>query len=328
MRASTHGYLPLTRARGEVQDAPSRIEATVLHNQACGTHSVDGTQALVGSLVDAGVPLDQVALALHLDADELLRYRQRGGLLDQVDGTYGSRRSPRAAARPARARYAGRVSTPIPPAPPAAPTPRPAAPTTSPAGGPAPFDCSALAIQALGIAQQTHFYQDPLSTQGEQFSRAVDQLAGLPQFEVVAAEAAAEFLKVKAAQADLHWTRFGLRGGTYLTLLPLLLVFVTAETPRAQLISGLGLLLGLGLFLAGAFSDPLQQDLKTAEALLKAAVKRHPQRTAVPSVAQAIDPMAVERKMRQQHRRVTAAVSLLIVLFCGVVMFLGWSMRA
>ena len=60
----------------------------MLHNQARGTHSVDGTQALVDSLVDAGVPLDQVALALHMDADELLRYRQRGGLLDQVDGAY------------------------------------------------------------------------------------------------------------------------------------------------------------------------------------------------------------------------------------------------
>lgn len=64
------------------------IEATVLHNQARGTHSVDDTQALVGSLVEAGVPLDQVALALHMDADELLRYRQRDGRLDQIDGTY------------------------------------------------------------------------------------------------------------------------------------------------------------------------------------------------------------------------------------------------
>lgn len=39
--------------------------------------SVDGKQALADSLVDAEVPLDQVAL--HLDADEL-RYRQRGGV--------------------------------------------------------------------------------------------------------------------------------------------------------------------------------------------------------------------------------------------------------
>ena len=31
--------------------------------------SVDGKQALVDSLVDAGVPLNRVALALHLDTD-------------------------------------------------------------------------------------------------------------------------------------------------------------------------------------------------------------------------------------------------------------------
>jgi len=199
----------------------------------------------------------------------------------------------------------------------------PVSPTTSPAGGLAPFDCSALAIQALGLAQQTHFNQDPLSTQGEQFSRTVDQLVSMPQFEVVAAEAAAEFLKVKAAQADLNWTRFGLRGGTYLTVLPLLLVFVTADTARTQLISGLPLLLGMGAFLAGAFSDPLQQDLKTAEALLKAAVKRHPHLTAVPAVTRTIDPAAVERRVRQQHRRVTAALTILIVVVGAASIFLA-----
>ncbi|MFN4253318.1 hypothetical protein [Deinococcus sp.] len=201
-------------------------------------------------------------------------------------------------------------------------------PPTNPASSSAPFDCSPLALEALGTAQQLHLNQDPLSTQGERFSRAVDQVVSAPQFEIVAAEAAAEFLKVKAAQADLHWTRFGLRGGTYLTLLPLLLVFVTAETPRTQLISGLGLVLGLALFLAGAFSDPLQQDLKAAEALLKAAVKRYPQLKTVPAVTRTIiDLEAVERRVRQQHRRVTVAVGLLIVGFGAAVMFLAWSTR-
>ncbi len=100
-------------------------------------------------------------------------------------------------------------------------------------------------------------------------------------------------------------------------------MFVTAETQRAQLISGLG----LGLFLAGAFSDPLQQDLKTAEALLKAAVKRHPQLKSVPAVTRTIDLAAVERRARQQHRRVTAAVGLLIVLFGAAVLFLAVNTR-
>lgn len=88
VRASTHGYLPVTTARGDRQDVASRIEATVLHNEARGSHSVQGTQDLVEALLAQGVALDDVGRALGMDADELLRYRQRGGLLDGVGETY------------------------------------------------------------------------------------------------------------------------------------------------------------------------------------------------------------------------------------------------
>jgi len=46
--------------------------------------SVNGTQALL----DAKMLLDQVELALHMDAHELLRYHLRGSLLAEVDGIY------------------------------------------------------------------------------------------------------------------------------------------------------------------------------------------------------------------------------------------------
>ncbi|MCD0166802.1 hypothetical protein [Deinococcus sp. 12RED42] len=40
------------------------------------------------ALLVQGMALDDVGRALGMDADELLRYRQRGGLLDGVCETY------------------------------------------------------------------------------------------------------------------------------------------------------------------------------------------------------------------------------------------------
>lgn len=89
VRRATHGYLPVTTSREDRRDLASRIEATVLHNEARGAHSVDGTQALVEQLLAQGVPAEEVARSLNMDADELLRYRVRGGLLDRFrDGEY------------------------------------------------------------------------------------------------------------------------------------------------------------------------------------------------------------------------------------------------
>lgn len=83
IKKSTLGFLPVTTARPERRDIASRIEATVLHNEARGKHSVDGTQALVGQLLASGLPPEEIARAMNMDADEFLRYRQRGGLLEQ-----------------------------------------------------------------------------------------------------------------------------------------------------------------------------------------------------------------------------------------------------
>lgn len=48
------------------------------HNETRGVHGSDATQ---------DVAPEQVARAFGMDADELLRYRHRGGLLDSVRDT-------------------------------------------------------------------------------------------------------------------------------------------------------------------------------------------------------------------------------------------------
>jgi ParB-like chromosome segregation protein Spo0J len=85
VRRSTHGYLPVTSARGERQDLTARMAATVRHNEARGVHGVQATQGMVAQMLERGVAPEEVARAFGMDADELLRYRQRGGLLE----TYG-----------------------------------------------------------------------------------------------------------------------------------------------------------------------------------------------------------------------------------------------
>lgn len=87
VRKATLGYLPVTTSRPERRDLASRIEATVLHNEARGEHSIDGTQGLVEELLRGGMAAEEVARSLNMDADELLRYRQRGGLLHDLGPT-------------------------------------------------------------------------------------------------------------------------------------------------------------------------------------------------------------------------------------------------
>lgn len=89
VRRATHGYLPVTTVRGERRDLAARMAATVRHNEARGVHGVQATQDMVAALLAQGVAPEQVARAFGMDADELLRYRQRGGLLDRYrDGEY------------------------------------------------------------------------------------------------------------------------------------------------------------------------------------------------------------------------------------------------
>lgn len=167
------------------------------------------------------------------------------------------------------------------------------------------FDFSDLAVLALGLSQQEKIKGAAFPDQGRRFSAQVEALASAPEFEAVKAEAAAEFLKAKAADVDQVWTRFGLRSGTYLALLPLIIVYMLA-TETLQLASvSLALILGVSAFITGIIADTIQLHLKSAEALLKAAVKRNAQLVATQTLQQlplTIIPTAVVQRIEGQHR--------------------------
>ncbi|MCD0164671.1 hypothetical protein IHN32_01320 [Deinococcus sp. 14RED07] len=201
--------------------------------------------------------------------------------------------------------------------------------TTAPADIPGVqlHNSSNHAMLALGLAQQGALNGKSVQAQGEQFSRVVHRLANDPGFDVVAAKTAAEYLKTQAMRVDQFWARFGLRRGTYLALLPALLLYAVTEGQPYELLVGLGVALATLTFVAGHYADLIQIDMKTGESLLKAATKRRTQlqqaNQLVPA-AVGINLVAVEKRVRKQHQAVKwiMVVALAAFLIFGVAVFL------
>lgn len=80
VKASTQGYLPVTRIRAERADDASRIAATIEHNRARGEHRVDSMSDLVRQLHEAGWRDDKIQQELGMTEDEVLRMKQLTGL--------------------------------------------------------------------------------------------------------------------------------------------------------------------------------------------------------------------------------------------------------
>ena len=77
---STHGYIPLSFIRSEKRNISDRMAATIRHNRARGTHSVDLMVNIVAELTEAGMGNDWIMKHIGMDADELLRLKQISGL--------------------------------------------------------------------------------------------------------------------------------------------------------------------------------------------------------------------------------------------------------
>ncbi|MFZ5589644.1 MAG: ParB N-terminal domain-containing protein [Pseudomonadota bacterium] len=77
---STFGYIPVTTIRPEKRSAADRMAATIRHNRARGTHSVDLMVNIVAELTEAGMGNDWIMKHIGMDADELLRLKQISGL--------------------------------------------------------------------------------------------------------------------------------------------------------------------------------------------------------------------------------------------------------
>lgn len=80
VRNRVHGYLPVTKIKGDRSDLKDRMAATIRHNRARGVHGVIPMADMVASLIKQGWTDTDIAQNLGMDADEVLRFKQNLGL--------------------------------------------------------------------------------------------------------------------------------------------------------------------------------------------------------------------------------------------------------
>lgn len=82
VRERIRGYLPIVAVRGERGDIDNRMAATIRHNRARGRHQVDAMTEIVLELSRRNWSDAKIAKELGMDPDEVLRFKQIGGLAD------------------------------------------------------------------------------------------------------------------------------------------------------------------------------------------------------------------------------------------------------
>ncbi len=79
---SLHGYLPVVQIRTAASDRSDRMASTIRHNRARGKHSVVKMTDIVLELKRRNWSDTKIGKNLGMDADEVLRLTQIGGLAD------------------------------------------------------------------------------------------------------------------------------------------------------------------------------------------------------------------------------------------------------
>lgn len=82
VRERIHGYLPVVTINQDREDKSDRIAATIRHNRARGKHQVTAMSDIVLELKRRNWSDAKVAKELGMDADEVLRLTQIGGLAE------------------------------------------------------------------------------------------------------------------------------------------------------------------------------------------------------------------------------------------------------
>jgi ParB-like chromosome segregation protein Spo0J len=77
-----HGYLPVVQIRSTAEDRSDRMASTIRHNRARGKHSVVKMTDIVLELKRRNWSDAKIGKQLGMDADEVLRLSQIGGLAD------------------------------------------------------------------------------------------------------------------------------------------------------------------------------------------------------------------------------------------------------
>ena len=82
VRARIRGYLPVVVVGDDRQERGDRIAATIRHNRARGKHLVAVMSDIVLELARRNWPDAKIGRELGMDADEVLRLKQIGGLAE------------------------------------------------------------------------------------------------------------------------------------------------------------------------------------------------------------------------------------------------------
>ncbi len=80
--AQLHGFLPVVQIRSAAQDRGDRMASTIRHNRARGKHSVVKMTDIVLELKRRNWSDAKISKQLGMDADEVLRLSQIGGLAE------------------------------------------------------------------------------------------------------------------------------------------------------------------------------------------------------------------------------------------------------
>lgn len=76
------GYLPVVTVNADRTDLADRMAATIRHNRARGKHMVSSMSEIVVELAKRNWSDKRIAKELGMDADEVLRLKQIGGLAE------------------------------------------------------------------------------------------------------------------------------------------------------------------------------------------------------------------------------------------------------
>lgn len=80
IQSRVHGYLPVVTINKERENINDRVASTIRHNRARGKHKIESMSEIVIDLKKRNWSDEKIAKNLGMDADEVLRLCQIGGL--------------------------------------------------------------------------------------------------------------------------------------------------------------------------------------------------------------------------------------------------------
>ena len=82
VRERVKGYLPIAKIKSDRTNVDDRMASTIRHNRARGKHQVDAMTDIVQELSKRNWSENKIAIELGMEPDEVLRFKQIGGLAE------------------------------------------------------------------------------------------------------------------------------------------------------------------------------------------------------------------------------------------------------